>query len=273
MKNENVFIMEQPELGKKIQELRKLKGLTQEELVEKCNINVRTIQRIEAGEVSPRSFTIKTILEALGVDSKSFFRTSVHEDVGVQFSKEDRSSLRMGWISAIFFTLFVISGLIVESYLLSNDYEVDGELMYRVISGVFSLVSLFFFLRAYKVLGDRYGNNTLISASYAYFIIDFALITFTIVLTVFEIDTDVLEIISGVVMILLLGVGEILLGLGIQKLKEAVGQFAQVVGLIKIVNGAMLVTILLSPIAIFLTIPILILEIVLLYQIAQKAER
>ncbi|MCS5489833.1 helix-turn-helix domain-containing protein [Algoriphagus limi] len=47
--------MKQPELGKKISELRKAKGMTQEELVEKCNLNVRTIQRIEAGEVTPRS--------------------------------------------------------------------------------------------------------------------------------------------------------------------------------------------------------------------------
>jgi transcriptional regulator with XRE-family HTH domain len=57
--------MKQPELGKKISELRKAKGLTQEELVEKCNLNVRTVQRIEAGEVSPRTFTIKAIFEAL----------------------------------------------------------------------------------------------------------------------------------------------------------------------------------------------------------------
>ncbi len=57
--------MKQPELGKKISEMRKAKGLTQEELVEMCNLNVRTIQRIEAGEVTPRSYTIKALFEAL----------------------------------------------------------------------------------------------------------------------------------------------------------------------------------------------------------------
>jgi transcriptional regulator with XRE-family HTH domain len=57
--------MKQPELGKKIAELRKTKGLTQEELVEKCNINVRTLQRIETGEATPRSYTIKIIFAAL----------------------------------------------------------------------------------------------------------------------------------------------------------------------------------------------------------------
>lgn len=63
--------MKQPELGKKISEWRKAKGLTQEELVEKCNLNVRTIQRIEAGEVTPRSYTIKAILDALEVETSS----------------------------------------------------------------------------------------------------------------------------------------------------------------------------------------------------------
>ncbi len=58
MVNQNLHAMKQPELGKKISELRKAKGMTQEELVEKCNLNVRTVQRIEAGEVTPRSFTI-----------------------------------------------------------------------------------------------------------------------------------------------------------------------------------------------------------------------
>jgi transcriptional regulator with XRE-family HTH domain len=58
--------MKQPELGGFIANLRKEQGLTQEELVDLCNINVRTIQRIESGDVTPRNYTIKNILTALG---------------------------------------------------------------------------------------------------------------------------------------------------------------------------------------------------------------
>ena len=58
--------MTQPNLGKKIADLRKAKGLTQDELVEKCNISVRTLQRIESGEGSPRSYTLRIIFDALG---------------------------------------------------------------------------------------------------------------------------------------------------------------------------------------------------------------
>ncbi|WP_296619239.1 helix-turn-helix transcriptional regulator, partial [Marivirga sp.] len=75
--------MQQPELGHKIQNWRKAKGLTQEELVEKCNLNVRTLQRIEAGEVLPRSYTIKSILEVLNVD---FSELNLKENQQNQFS-------------------------------------------------------------------------------------------------------------------------------------------------------------------------------------------
>ena len=53
--------MNQHEIGHKLSELRKNKGLTQEELAIRCGVNVRTIQRIETGTVSPRIATLKLI--------------------------------------------------------------------------------------------------------------------------------------------------------------------------------------------------------------------
>ena len=53
--------MNQHEIGNKILELRKAKGLTQEELAIRCGVNVRTVQRIESGTVSPRVATLKLI--------------------------------------------------------------------------------------------------------------------------------------------------------------------------------------------------------------------
>ncbi len=76
--------MKQPELGILIADLRKKQGLTQEELVDLCNINVRTIQRIEAGEVKPRSYTIRNILEALGTTIDDVFQ----EDKTTKITRE-----------------------------------------------------------------------------------------------------------------------------------------------------------------------------------------
>jgi len=66
-------MIQQPELGKKIAVFRKSKGFTQEELVEKCNLSVRTLQRIEAGEVIPRIYTVRLILEVLELDFEKSF--------------------------------------------------------------------------------------------------------------------------------------------------------------------------------------------------------
>jgi uncharacterized Tic20 family protein/DNA-binding Xre family transcriptional regulator len=60
--------MNQPELGMKVSELRQQKGFTQEHLAELCEISTRTVQRIESGEVDPRSFTIKTLGDVLDFD-------------------------------------------------------------------------------------------------------------------------------------------------------------------------------------------------------------
>jgi len=60
--------MKQPELGKKIFELRQNRGLTQSELAKNCNLSLRTVQRIELAEVMPRSYTIKLIFSNLGYD-------------------------------------------------------------------------------------------------------------------------------------------------------------------------------------------------------------
>ena len=60
--------MQQPALGKKVLELRHAKGMTQEELAEECNLGLRTIQRVETAEVTPRSHTIKLIFSILDYD-------------------------------------------------------------------------------------------------------------------------------------------------------------------------------------------------------------
>src|SRR5687767_11177352 len=60
--------MNQPDLGLKITELRQQKNLTQEKLAEYCDVSTRTIQRIESGEVEPRSFTRNSLSNILEFD-------------------------------------------------------------------------------------------------------------------------------------------------------------------------------------------------------------
>jgi transcriptional regulator with XRE-family HTH domain len=66
--------------GLVIKELRIKKGLTQEELSERTELSTRTIQRIENGEVDPRSYTLRMIAKALDVDFSFFVEDEAKED-------------------------------------------------------------------------------------------------------------------------------------------------------------------------------------------------
>ena len=71
--------MEKQAFGKKLLEVRKAKGLTQEEVAEKCGITIRTIQRIESGLVEPRVYTIKIISETIGFEFFEYAERAVAE--------------------------------------------------------------------------------------------------------------------------------------------------------------------------------------------------
>ncbi|MDB5203717.1 MAG: helix-turn-helix protein [Ferruginibacter sp.] len=58
-------------LDQKIVTARRKKGMTQEELADKTNITVRTIQRLESGDSMPRAYTLKAIAIALEMDFES----------------------------------------------------------------------------------------------------------------------------------------------------------------------------------------------------------
>ncbi len=86
--------------GELIRYLRFKKGMTQEELAEKTDISVRTIQRIENGEVDPRSYTLQRIASALEIDYKELIKTE--ED---KLEKESESK------SKIWLPILHLSGL------------------------------------------------------------------------------------------------------------------------------------------------------------------
>ncbi len=56
----------------KIKSLRETQNLTQSELAEKSGLSLRTIQRIEAGNI-PKGFTLKAITKALEIDPENLF--------------------------------------------------------------------------------------------------------------------------------------------------------------------------------------------------------
>lgn len=63
-----------------IREARLAKGYTQKELSGLANISVRSIQRIENGDIIPRSYTLKTLSQALEIPFETFQNQPIQAD-------------------------------------------------------------------------------------------------------------------------------------------------------------------------------------------------
>jgi uncharacterized Tic20 family protein len=105
--------MNQPDLGLKITDLRQQKGLTQEKLAEYCDVSTRTIQRIESGEVEPRSFTRNSLSNILEFD----------------FGRENTNNqslwLALIHMSSVFCIVFI--PLLLWSWKKDQSYKIDQQ--------------------------------------------------------------------------------------------------------------------------------------------------
>lgn len=72
--------------GKTLQDIRKKKGLTQEELGEKAGISTVTVSRIERGVLVPSLVTLTSLCNALGTGSDSILASYIHAASPVRWS-------------------------------------------------------------------------------------------------------------------------------------------------------------------------------------------
>jgi transcriptional regulator with XRE-family HTH domain len=266
--------MKQPELGKRIVELRTAKGLTQEELVELCNISIRTIQRIENGEVTPRSFTVKTILAALGHDfdkisdserskEKSWMERLLLTDV----SSDQRSAfvvkqLNIAWIfGVLYFILGFLEGP-AEYFRVASDEWIFGRNGYVVIK-VLVLISYIFFQRGFFIMGSLFNN-------YLLKITSIVLIAFMVLVQGFEIVSAYNAAVAlESVMVgasLSFGAMGILFGISLVKLNRSLGVISLLAAGFEIIAAIFFLTVALSFIGFIVLIPAELLEIVLIYK-------
>lgn len=261
--------MKQPQLGKKILELRKLKGLTQEDLVEKCNINVRTIQRIEAGEVSPRSYTIKMILEVLDQKPDDFFNeTNKNSDI---LNDEEKKVIFKSAIAACVLAASLIIFIVVETFLTLNHVNnMFSKFLFRTFTNLIMVFAVFYYLKSYTTLGSKFGLTSLKMATKTYFIIEVFVAALTVFLTLIENNQELLFLLLMSIITIIFGVAELVLGISIQKLKANFGTFPQLFCIAKMINGICLILVILSPISLVITVPIFIAEAYFLYQVSEN---
>jgi len=268
--------MKQPELGKKITELRKEKGLTQEELVDRCNISVRTLQRIEAGEVTPRSYTVRTILAALDYDlsritdddaaRKSF--SGWLKDTFLIDIDPDRSGtfiikqLNIAWLLGLVYFILGFLEAAAEYFRMEDDRMIFSIPVYITIK-VAVLISFFFFQRGFIVIGHMFRNYLLKIMSYVLIFGVFLIIAYDIASLFYE--SVEREYILGA-QALTFGAILILYGISLIKLQRSFGHVPVIAGIFEIAAACFFLTIILSFIGHIMLIPAELLEIVILYK-------
>jgi transcriptional regulator with XRE-family HTH domain len=264
--------MKQPQLGHKILELRKAKGFTQEELVEKCNLNVRTLQRIEAGEVSPRSHTIRTIFEVLGFEYQEELNLepgeilkSLQRGLPHPMLKPDPSFKKILGFSlfagGIYFVLvFFEMGMDVS--LLKDEVPPVSPTWYVLIK-LLVMIGFCFFIRGFYLLGEKLENTWLKTASLCYILI-FGLTIISDLLMLFRPAGPLDYILAS--KSILYGLGLLLFSLSLLGTQKVLGSLALVTGALGIANGVLFTTVILALPAILLLTWVELLQLVLLFK-------
>ncbi|ARN70308.1 hypothetical protein BST91_00875 [Nonlabens tegetincola] len=271
--------MKQPELGIYIAQLRKEKGLTQEELVERCNINVRTIQRIEAGEVSPRSYTIKNILEVLG---KSFDEVYSGTKEGQTSNEVESSAMKYSFNNS----LLLYSGiggviLFICYYLMTiNDVfhsftqdNILPESSYTVL-GVVSIITVVLFYTGIYHIAQIKNNSLLKFSSILAMIIN--VISSILLITVIDYDSNLIsprDILFGIFVIVASGITYLMLGAAYLSQRKNEEGLAKYLGFVGLIAGGFMITVLLAPIAIVLMLIFDLGQIILLFRNLSQSKK
>lgn len=255
--------MKQPELGQKILELRKAKGLTQEELVELCNINVRTIQRIEAGEVTPRTYTIKSILEVLGYDFKEI-QNNNEEPASISSEIIGKAAfLKIAFfVGIVYFLLTFVEG-VFDYGLWEAGEEISPEAAPWYIAVKIGIMLTF------GVFTFGYYRLSLIKPN----VIVKAASILLIVANCFAMAGDIYGFNNASVWqsvqfskAILFGALYIVFGLGLIRYQTEFGSFALVTGILSIISGIAFLSIILAIPGLFVFTIFEILQLVLLYK-------
>ena len=246
-------LMKQPQLGLKILELRQQKGFTQEELVEQCNISVRTIQRIEAGEVMPRVYTVKTILAALDRDlddlQESVFEKKVKKAFFLEIDDDKKVSflfnqLHLGWVAGILSMLFLVFQLVEETAFLTTKAYYFGEVFYVTIT-ILAAIAFALHMRAFVLIGELFKAGFLKTSALIAIAINTLIAIYSIVDLHFQyIKLEAFALIYSV----LFGIVFICMGIGLYKTNH-LGQLPKVTGIITLILGFMFLTVIMVAIA------------------------
>lgn len=251
--------MNQPELGRRISERRNQIGITQKELSESCNVDIRTVQRIESGEVVPRHSTLKLISHFLEYDFQQHTGT---DDLQNNVSKD---FLLVSFIAGI---LNVINWLFFVSIIPVKVSGVDIHLFFAMIH----LITTVFFYAGFFVLGRRY-KNLVIQISSVVIAVIVSIMVFSDILAIATHFSFIVYVIKllGVI----LGINGMVFGIGLIFVKNRFPVLYKMGGILQILINPFFIIPLatFNRIGIYLAVPSLIVFVLILFVEFQSSDQ
>ncbi len=257
--------MQQPTLGQRLTALRKAKNLTQEELVEKSRVSVRTIQRIEAGEVQPRVYTVKILLAALGETYESFTNQTPQQMEKQQHNTTNKSSLIIAALAGAVFLVSetILGAMDIAWFTNDRNWGFNENTGYTVLT-VLMVGSYALFARGFIALGNLFENKLLKTVAYLLIVATAAVAVLDVVsLSAADKDTYLLPYAVASV---LFGALSIAFGIALIRLQDGMGELSRVAGILEIIVGSLLVTVVLFFVSYVIMIPAVVIEILILYR-------
>lgn len=213
--------MKQPEIGKKILALREEKNLTQKEVAESCRIDIRTVQRIETGEVTPRPSTLRLLSELFECDT-------------ALFNGNEREN--QPYLSSLLLTAFIIGILhfinIMFYWTFFPSPFPDGEArFYHSIINV--ATGVLFYYGLYQL--SRHQKNRLLQVAVVIAIVGIPYFVIT--------DLAGHEIFRylNLLGVVLIGINSIVLGAGLLRSKSRHQTIYKIAGLLQVVMGPLFI--------------------------------
>ncbi|GGG99922.1 hypothetical protein GCM10007415_39720 [Parapedobacter pyrenivorans] len=265
--HQSEFAMQQPTLGKRLTALRKAKNLTQEELVEKSRVSVRTIQRIEAGEVLPRVYTVKILLAALGETFESF-TNQIPQQMETHQNNAPHVNRYTVLIAALAGAVFLVSETILGAmdiawFTEGRNWGFNENTFYIALT-VLMIGSYTLFARGFIALGNLFENKLLKTVAYM-LVVATAAVGVLDVVSLSAADADRFLLPYAVASVLF-GALSIVFGISLIRLQDGMGELSRVAGILEIIVGCLLVTVVLFFVSYVIMIPAVVIEILILYR-------
>jgi transcriptional regulator with XRE-family HTH domain len=209
--------MKQPELGIKINEIRNHSSITQKELSESCNIDIRTIQRIESGDVTPRISTLKLIANALSCDM-SIFNGDNQENANYLSHKVLLALFVLGII-------YFISWVLFSPIIPKNNFLLSNTLFIGII---YTITGVLFYFGFYNL--GNFHKNMILKISSIIIMVCIPLFLITLLISSkwgFAGHINKLTI-------LLFGINSVIFGIGLLKIKNQLMNLYKITGVLQI---------------------------------------